>query len=166
MGLLPPLPPADLSARGLRFALCVSRFNGDTTEGLLAGATGTLIDRGVAAADLHTYRCAGTFELGALAAAVAHEGRIDGLLAFGCLIRGETDHYRVLADQITQALGGLALDCAVRQKPIAVAFGVLTCENQDQAVRRSSKGHGNKGSEAALACIEQVNAFRAIVRKG
>ncbi len=162
MGSLAPASEGNLVAQGHRVALCVSRFNGLATERLLEGATDALVRHGADPADLSIYRCAGTFELGALAARVARAGKIDGLVALGCLIRGSTDHYHLLAGEITRAMGQIALECATSPSPIAVSFGVLTCENLEQAFERAGSKQGNKGFDAAQSCIEQINLLRAI----
>jgi|GEM_PF-291301 len=164
MGSLAPALEGNLIAQGHRIAICVSRFNSFVTERLLDGATEALLRHGADAKDLHVYRCAGTFELGALSARVARAGKIDGLIALGCLIRGSTDHYDLLAGEITKALGAISLECATSPAAVAVSFGVLTCENLEQAIERAGSKQGNKGFDAALACIEQVNVLRAIVK--
>src|SRR5205823_7407559 len=79
----------------------------------------------------------GVFELGPLAARVARKGGIDGIVAVGCLIRGGTDHYRVLCDEVTRALGALAMEGGTNPRALAVAFGVLTCETLQQAQERA-----------------------------
>src|ERR1700704_2580393 len=103
-------PQLDLDARGMRFAICATRWNGAIVEQMMAGAQAALADRG--AENVRIYRCAGAFELGPLAARVARKGGIDGIVALGCLIRGGTDHYRLLADEVTRSLGLLALEGA------------------------------------------------------
>src|SRR5689334_21158571 len=96
----------DVNARGLRFALVASRWNAEIVEQLVQGAQRALEERG--AAEVLLYRCAGAFELAPLAARVARKWQGDGIVALGCLIRGGTDHYRLLADEVTRALGALA----------------------------------------------------------
>jgi 6,7-dimethyl-8-ribityllumazine synthase len=152
----------NLVAAGHRYALCVSRFNSFITEKLLEGAVDALTRHGADPAELKIYRCPGTFELGPLAVRVAHAGKLDGLIALGCLIKGATDHYDLLAGEVTKALGQLALECAGAPGGVAVAFGVLTCDSIEQAIERAGSKAGNKGAEAALACIEQVNTFRQL----
>jgi 6,7-dimethyl-8-ribityllumazine synthase len=152
----------NLLASGHRYALCVSRFNNFITDKLLEGATDALLRHGADPADLRVYRCPGTFELGPLAVRVARAGKIDGLIALGCLIRGGTDHYELLAGEVTKGLSHLALECAGGPGGVAVAFGVLTCDSLEQAIERAGTKAGNKGAEAALACVEQVNTFRQL----
>jgi 6,7-dimethyl-8-ribityllumazine synthase len=93
---------------------------------------------------------------------VARAGEVDGIVALGCLIRGATDHYTVLASEVTRALGALAMEAATSPRALAVAFGVLTCENMVQALERADPRGMNKGGEAALACLEQVHALRGV----
>lgn len=149
----------ELSAEGMRFAVVATRWNAEVVEQLLQGAQQALAAR--RASNVRVYRCAGVFELGPLAARVARAGEVDGIIALGCLIRGGTDHYRVLCDEVTRALGALALEAATGPSPLAVSFGVLTCETAQQAQERADLRGSDKGGEAALACIEQVHALRA-----
>ena len=155
-----PTPEPTLSAKGLRFALCAARWNGEFVEQLLAGARTALQERG--AEEVRVHRCSGAFELGPLAARVARAGGVDGIVALGCLIRGGTDHYALLASEVMRALGMLALECATSPRAVAVAFGVLTCENPEQAQERADPRRQNKGAEAALACLEQAHALQAV----
>ncbi len=161
-GSPPPQVEGSLVATGHRYAICVSRFNAFITEKLLEGAIDALVRHGADAADVRVYRCAGTFELAPLAVRVAHAGKIDGLIALGCLIKGATDHYGLLASEVTKGLGHLAMESAASPAGVAVAFGVLTCGSIEQAIERAGTKAGNKGAEAALACIEQVNTFRQL----
>jgi len=154
-----PRPQADLSARGLRFALCATRWNLEVVEQLLAGARAALEGRG--ADQIRVFRCAGVFELGPLAARVARAGEVDGIVALGCLIRGATDHYEVLAREVTRALGSLAMEAATAPRALAVAFGVLTCNTTVEAVERADPRQLDKGGEAALACLEQIHTLRS-----
>jgi 6,7-dimethyl-8-ribityllumazine synthase len=153
-------PDRELSAQGMRLAIVATRWNAEIMEQLLQGAQGALAARN--AGSVEVYRCPGVFELAPLAARVARKGGIDGIVALGCLIRGGTDHYRVLCDDVTRALGALAMEGGTNPRPLAVAFGVLTCETLQQAQERADTRGGDKGGEAALACIEQVHALRGV----
>ena len=152
----------NLVATGHRYAICVSRFNSFITEKLLEGAVDALVRHGADAGELNIHRCAGTFELAPLAVRVARAGKIDGLIALGCLIRGSTDHYDLLASEVTKGLGHLAMETASGPSGVAISFGVLTCHSIEQAIERAGTKAGNKGADAALACIEQVNTFRQL----
>ena len=146
-----PQPDDRAGAAGMRFAICATRWNPEIVEQLLAGATRALRAKGAMV----------VFELAPLCARVARKGRIDGIVALGCLIRGDTDHYSLLAAEVTRALGMLALEGATSPRPIAVAFGVLACNTLEQARERADPERLDKGAEAALACIEQVHALRS-----
>src|SRR5205085_9601156 len=104
----PPAP--ELSAEGMRFAVVATRWNTEIVDQMRHGAQKTLAAR--RARNVRVHRCAGVFELGPLPARVARAGGVDGIVALGCLIRGGTDHYRVLCDEVTRALGLLALEGA------------------------------------------------------
>jgi|SRR5690242_11370418 6,7-dimethyl-8-ribityllumazine synthase len=148
------------SAEGLRFAIVAARWNGEIVEQLLEGAQAALSRQ--KAAEVRVYRCAGVFELAPLAARVARKGGIDGIVTLGCLIRGGTDHYRVLCDAVTRSLSALALEGGTNPRPLAVSFGVLTCETPQQAQERADPRGADKGGEAALACVEQARALAAV----
>jgi 6,7-dimethyl-8-ribityllumazine synthase len=151
---------ATLDARGMRFAIVASRWNTPVVDDLLGGAQKVLAQRG--AENVRVYRCAGAFELGPLSARVARKGGIDGIVALGCLIRGGTDHYQLLSQEVTRSLGLLALEGATNPRPLAVAFGVLACGTLAQAQERADPAGTDKGGEAAQSCIEQVHALRAV----
>jgi 6,7-dimethyl-8-ribityllumazine synthase len=144
-----------------RFALCVSRFNGFITEQLLHGATDILLRHGVADEDLDVYRVPGTFELPALVRRVVEGGRYAGVVALGCVIRGGTPHFEYVAGEVSKGLGQIALNA-----PCAVSFGVLTCDTVEQAIDRAGVKAGNKGADAALACLEMVNLYARMAEAG
>jgi 6,7-dimethyl-8-ribityllumazine synthase len=148
-------------ARGHRYAICVARWNAEITEPLLEGALEALREQGAAQEDVAVHRCAGAFELVGASARAVSSG-VDGVIAIGCLIKGDTDHYEYLAGPVANALASLSAEAAVRAKPVAVAFGLLTVRTREQAEIRAAKGSGNKGAEVSLACVEQVNLLRAI----
>jgi 6,7-dimethyl-8-ribityllumazine synthase len=137
-----------------RFALCVARFNSFITDHLLAGATDALLRHGVAEEDLDVFKVPGTFELPGLCRRVAESGRYVGVVALGCILRGGTPHFEYVAGEVSKGLGQLALIA-----PCPVTFGVLTCDTLEQAVDRAGMKSGNKGADAALACLEMVNLY-------
>ena len=79
-------------------------------------------------------------------------GNYDGFIALGCIIKGETYHFEVIANETTKKIMDLSIECLV-----PIGFGVLTCYDLEQANIRSSVNHKNKGREAALACIKLLN---------
>jgi len=144
-----------------RFALCVSRFNGFITDQLLKGATDILVRHGVADEDLDVYWVPGTFELPGLVRRVVEGGKYAGVVALGCVIRGGTPHFEYVAGTVSKGLGEIALHA-----PCAVAFGVLTCDTLEQAIDRAGVKAGNKGADAAMACLEMVNLYARMTEAG
>src|SRR5438067_10536934 len=150
----------DLDAGGLRFAIVAARWNEKIVDQLIAGAQKALQER--AAGNVRLYRCSGAFELAPMAARLMRKGEVDGIIALACLIKGGTEHFRLLSDEVTRALGVLALEGAVNPQPLAISFGVLCCETLAQAQERADPRGADKGGESALACIEQVRALAAV----
>jgi len=135
-----------------RFALCVSRFNAFITEELLKGALDTLVRHGVSDGDLDVYRVPGTFELSGLVKKVVETNAYAGVIALGCVIRGGTPHFEYVSGEVAKGIGQVAFHA-----PCAVTFGVLTTDTVEQAIDRAGVKAGNKGAEAAVACIEMAN---------
>ncbi len=146
-----------LDASGLRFAVLVARFNAIVTEPLLDGAVDALLRSGAASEDVVVFRTPGSYELPLLADKVLATGRFDAVIALGCLIRGDTIHFDLIA---SEAAKGLA--AAGQRHGRAVAFGVLTTDTLEQAIHRAGAKAGNKGVEAAMAAVEQARLYAAI----
>jgi len=151
-----------LDGAGKRFALVVARFNPVVTEELLNGAIEALVENGVERAALEVVRVPGAFELAPACARVLSRGGIDGVVALGCVIRGETPHFEFVSGEAARGIGGLAVQAAVTRfagRPVPVIFGVLTTDDFEQAVRRAGGGKENKGRDAALAALEMANLY-------
>ena len=144
----------DLDGAELRIAVVVSRFNEDVSKRLLRGALGALEERGVEEPDV--FWVPGALELPVTALALAEKGGHDAIVCLGCVIRGETYHFEIVAGQSAAGLMQVQLDTGV-----PIAFGVLTTEDREQAQARSGLKN-NKGAEAALAAIEMANLLRTI----
>ena len=155
--LMPRTFEGTTDATQLRFAVVASRFNDDIVEGLLAGALDALTRRGVSDENITVYRCPGAFEIPTLTRALCTSGNYHGVIALGCLLRGDTLHFEVLSNQVTLELSRVSVDTQV-----PVAFGVLTCDTQEQAEARSGRGDGNKGFEAAEAAVEMATLWRVL----
>lgn len=147
-----------LDASGGRYCILVSRFNAFITERLLDGAVDALVRHGAAARDITVIRVPGAYELPHVAARILEGAHgFDALVVLGCLMRGDTIHFDLIAGEATKGLGALAM-----AHPIPIGFGVLTTDTLEQAVHRAGAKHGNKGAEAALAAVEQRSLYRAI----
>ncbi|MFZ5468975.1 MAG: 6,7-dimethyl-8-ribityllumazine synthase [Myxococcota bacterium] len=149
---MPRFIEGNLTAPQGRFALCVARFNSFITEKLLEGAVDALARHGVADADVDVYRVPGTFELPGLVKKLADGGEYAGIVALGCVIRGGTPHFEYVSSEVAKGIGSAAFAASC-----AVTFGVLTCDTVEQAIDRAGVKAGNKGVEAAVACLEMVN---------
>jgi 6,7-dimethyl-8-ribityllumazine synthase len=144
-------------AAGLRIAILVGRFNAEITERLLAGARSALVGHGAAESEIEVVRVPGAWELPQAAARAVDSGRFDALIALGCVIRGETPHFDYVCEHASLGLGEVS-----RQSEIPVVFGVLTTENEAQAMARAGEGPANKGHESALAALEMIAALRCL----
>ena len=149
-----------LDATGLRFAIVVGRFNAFITERLLAGAQDTLLRLGADAKNIVIVRVPGSFEIPAAARMLAKTGNHDAIICLGCLIRGETAHYEVIANEVTRGIGQSAQETGVPH-----AFGVLTCDTLEQAIDRAGLKSGNKGCDAALAAVEMAQLQASVVSR-
>jgi len=148
-------------AQGKRFAIVVSRFNAFITERLLSGAQDALCRSGAGKNNITVVRVPGAFEIPAAARALAASGHHDAVICLGCLLRGDTVHYDVIASEVTRGIGQSAQETGVPH-----AFGVLTCDSLEQAIDRAGLKMGNKGFEAALAAIEMANLTQAVGMRG
>lgn len=137
---------------GRRVGIVVSRFNELITERLLAGARSCLGDHGVAAADIDVVWAPGAWELATAARHLIEKRGVDGVIALGCVIRGDTPHFDFVAGAAATGLNAAAADTGV-----PIAFGVLTTDTMEHALARAGGKAGNKGWEAALAALEMAD---------
>jgi 6,7-dimethyl-8-ribityllumazine synthase len=152
-----PAIEGSLNASGRRFAIVVSRFNSFITERLLLSAIDGLMRSGAARGAIALVRVPGAFEIPLAARKLAETGKYDAVICIGCLLRGDTAHYDVIVNEVTRGIGQSAQETGVPH-----AFGVLTCENLEQAIDRAGLKMGNKGFEAALAAVEMASLKAAI----
>ena len=145
----------DLNARGMRFGVVVSRWNSFITERLLQGALDGLRRSGCNKEDIAVVRVPGAFEIPSQARTLAESGKYDAIVTLGCLIRGETTHYEHISTEVTRGIGQSAQETGVPH-----TYGVLTCEDLEQALDRAGLKAGNKGFEAAISAIEMVSLQR------
>jgi len=148
-----------LQASGLRFVVVASRFNSFITEPLVQGAVDTLLRSGASPDDVTVIRVPGAWELPQTAARVLKTLAPDAVIALGCLMRGDTIHFDLIAAEAAKGLGALGL-----RGDTPVIFGVLTTDTLEQSVHRAGAKFGNKGAEAAAAAIEQANLYRILAQ--
>lgn len=141
-----------LAAQGKRFAIVAARFNSFITERLLDGALLALRQAGASKEDITVVRVPGSFEIPAASRQLAESGNYDAIVCIGCLLRGGTLHYEVIANEVTRGVGQSAQETGVPH-----GFGVLTCDTLEQAIDRAGLKAGNKGYEAGLAAVEMAS---------
>jgi 6,7-dimethyl-8-ribityllumazine synthase len=150
---------ADLDAEGLRVAIVASSWHEQVMDGLIAGATSACTRAGAVSV---LYRVPGTFEL-PLAAQVAAGAGFDAVVALGVVIRGGTPHFEYVCDAATSGLTRVGLDTGV-----PIGFGVLTCDDEAQALDRAGLpgSREDKGAEAAEAALSLALTLPTIRRPG
>jgi 6,7-dimethyl-8-ribityllumazine synthase len=135
-----------------------ARFYDDIADALLEGATAALEEGG---ASYERYQVLGAFETPAAisisirAMEFSSRQRFDGYVVLGCVIRGETSHYDIVCNESARALQDLAVRYA-----LALGYGILTCENRDQALKRARKDGYDRGGHAARACLAMIDLKR------
>ena len=146
------------SAAAARWAIVTARFNGEITDALFRGAVQTLIDAGAKAEHIKAVTVPGAVELPLAARELAETRHYAGIVALGCVIRGETSHYDYVCGAATDGIMRVQQDFGV-----PVGFGLVTCENVEQARARAQSGDGrNVGSDAARAAVELAGLVRSI----
>jgi 6,7-dimethyl-8-ribityllumazine synthase len=140
---------SDISKK--KFAIVVAEWNAEITEALYTGAHGTLLKHGAKAGNIIRKNVPGSFELSLGAQWMAKKKNVDAVICLGCVIQGDTKHFDFICQAVAQGLTNVALKY---NKP--VIFGVLTPNNQQQALDRAGGKHGNKGDEAAATAIKML----------
>jgi 6,7-dimethyl-8-ribityllumazine synthase len=138
----------DHHGAGLRIGIVLSRFNADVGEGLLSSCTARLVKEGVAASDITIVSVPGALEAPLALQKMAQSRRFDALIALGAVIRGETYHFEIVSNESCSGITSVQLETGV-----PIANGILTTENDDQALARMME----KGGDCAIAAIEMAN---------
>ena len=139
-----------------RYALVVGRFNSFVVESLVSGAVDALVRHGVSESDITLIRAPGAFEIPLVAQKVAQKGEYAAIIALGALgavIRGETYHFELVSNEMGAGVTRVGLDTG-----LPIANGVLTTEDDDQAVARMRE----KGADCARAAVEMVNLLKVV----
>ena len=146
-----------LDATGMRLAVVAGRFNGHVTEPLVEGALGTLEELGLDRDGVPVYWVPGAFEIPLVAKQLAGSGGFDAVICVGAVIRGDTAHFDYVAGPCAAGIAQAGLDTG-----IPVVFGVLTTNDEQQALDRAGGREGNKGDEAARTAVEMVGLLRSL----
>jgi len=143
----------ELSGKGLRIGIVMSRFNQDVCEGLLSACTNELLELGVSSELIRIATVPGALEIPLVLQKMALSGKFDALVALGAVIRGETYHFELVSNEMGAGITRVGLDTG-----LPIANGVLTTEDDDQALARMQE----KGSDCARTAVEMVNLLKVL----
>ncbi|HJJ69812.1 MAG TPA: 6,7-dimethyl-8-ribityllumazine synthase [Methanocorpusculum sp.] len=141
----------------IKIGIVASRFNEFIVSKLIGGADDALRRHNVKDENVDLAWVPGAFEIPLVASKMAQSGKYDAVICLGAVIRGSTDHYEYVANEVTKGIAAVSLKTGV-----PVMFGVLTCDNLEQAIERAGSKVGNKGFEAAVSAIETINVIKAL----
>lgn len=149
-----------LLAKGLKFAIVVSRFNEALSTKLLDGALDTLRRHDASDNDITVAWVPGSFEIPLVTKVLAQSGKYDALICLGVVIRGETPHFEYVAQGASRGIAKVSLETG-----LPVSLGVITADTVEQAVERAGGKAGNRGARAASSAIEMANLLKACKMK-
>lgn len=144
-----------LTAKDMKVAIVVARFNEFITSKLLSGCLDCLKRHEATDEDLTVAWVPGAFEIPMAAKKLAESGKYDAVICLGAVIRGATPHFDYVCAEASKGIAQVSM-----QTGVPVAFGVLTTENIQQAVERAGTKAGNKGVDCAMTAMEMVNLFK------
>jgi 6,7-dimethyl-8-ribityllumazine synthase len=154
---MPKTIEGKLDAKGLKFALVVSRFNDFITSRLLEGCLDALVRHGAEDQNLTVVKVPGSYEIPVLAKRLAQSKKYDAVIALGAVIRGSTPHFDYVAGEVSKGIAQVMLETGV-----PVAFGIITADTIEQAIERAGTKSGNKGHAAAMSAIEMARVIAEI----
>lgn len=141
-----------------KIAIVVSQFNKEISDRLLAGAVSALKDNGINHRECKLVEVPGAFEIPVTVAKLIDSGKYDGIIALGCVIKGETDHYDAICDGVTYGIQKVSIESR-----IPVMFGILMCEEKKYALARSLKmPRVNKGYQCTKSLLEMMRLFKGL----
>ncbi len=147
----------DISAGDYKFAIVAARFNSAIVNNLLTGAVNTLQEHGVSESNIDIVYVPGAFELPLSAKSLVDTNQYSAIITLGCVIRGDTPHFDFVAGECARGVMNVSLESSV-----PVIFGVLTTDNEEQALVRSQVNGENKGVDCALCALEMSNVLKNI----
>lgn len=144
-----------LQATGLKIGIVLSRYNQFVSQRLLEGALEALYKLGAEEENLSVFKVPGAFEIPMIAKKLCRQGKMDGVICLGALIRGDTPHFDFLSAEVTKGLAQISME-----EETPVSYGILTVETIEQGIERAGTKVGNKGYDAAFALIETLNLMK------
>jgi 6,7-dimethyl-8-ribityllumazine synthase len=144
-----------LQAKDLKIGIVLSRFNQFISERLLEGAIDALYRLGAQEDNISIFKVPGSFEIPLVVKRIAQAKKVDGIIALGAIIRGDTPHFDFLSAEVTKGLAQISMEDG-----IPVSNGVLTVDTIEQGIERAGSKAGNKGTDSAFALVETLNLIR------
>ena len=147
----------NLIAKGMKFALVISRFNEFISSRLLEGAKDALLRHGADEKDLSVIWVPGSFEIPPVASKLSKSKKYDAVICLGTIIKGDTPHFDYVASEAAKGVAGVAL-----KGEVPCIFGIITADTLEQAIDRAGAKGGNKGKDAALSAIEMASLYAKV----
>lgn len=154
---MPNIKEGMFTVNSEKFCIIVARFNEFISSKLLSGAIDELVRHGVKEENIDILWVPGAFEIPLIAKKAAKTGKYSAIITLGAVIKGSTSHYDYVCAEVSKGVASVSLETE-----IPVIFGVLTCDNIEQAIERAGTKAGNKGSDAAKSAIEMSNLITKI----
>jgi len=154
---MPTLIEGAISAKDVRCAIVVSRFNDFISQRLLEGALDAFKRHGGSEDQITIVKVPGAFEIPAMARRLSVTKGFDCIICLGAVIRGDTPHFDYISSQVSRGVASVALESSV-----PVSFGVLTADTLEQAIERAGAKSGNKGWDAAVSALEMVSLYQTL----
>jgi len=154
---MPNVVEANLTAKGGKFAIVVSRFNDFITDRLVGGAVDALVRSGALDKDIDVVKVPGAFEIPLVAHKLAVLKKHDAVICLGAVIRGATPHFDYVCAEVSKGIAAASMETG-----LPIIFGVVTTDTLEQAIERAGSKAGNKGWDAALAAVEMANLMGAV----
>jgi 6,7-dimethyl-8-ribityllumazine synthase len=155
---MPTIIEGAISAKDVRCAVIVGRFNDFISQRLLDGAMDALKRHGASEDQITVVKVPGAFEIPAMAKRLSLQTEFDCVICLGAVIRGDTPHFDYISSQVSRGIASVAME-----SPVPVSFGVLTADTLEQAIERAGAKSGNKGWDAAISALEMVSLYKALV---
>jgi 6,7-dimethyl-8-ribityllumazine synthase len=155
---VPTVVQGNLTGKGRKFGIVVSRFNDFVTKELLSGALDALSRHEVPDANIQVVWVPGAFEIPLIAKKIAK--KFDAVICLGAVIRGSTPHFDYVAAEVSKGIAAASMDTGV-----PIIYGVVTTENIEQAIERAGTKMGNKGFHAALSGLEMADLMANLEKK-
>ena len=146
-----------ISAKGLKFAIVLSRFNSFIGDKLLDGAKDAILRHGGTDEDIHIFRVPGAFEIPQMAKKLVEKGKYSAVICLGAVIRGATPHFEYIAAESAKGVARLSTE-----SKIPISYGIITTDTIEQAIERAGSKSGNKGYDAAVTAMEMVDLVKEL----